>query len=524
MAGYQNRYGEDIRSMVMKQNQNYIKHYDEFGYLKIEKLYGNNSGSEPSTATYEGETETPSQITQREADKEAEFQGGFQIRRGIPKKSTQRERNRMMIEAEAHRQGLKGVAKLVSKGAELAKFVPGLSTGAEVVGSVAELGDALLGDGSCGCGSGKGSKRADVVKKIMKERGVSMIEASKIVKNEGLYKGKSGGNILLKNAERAMKYAEARKAKKELEASKPTGGRGRSGGMNGSRPRTADLPIVGDLTAELNRRRAQFESIKLVKNAKEALEKAEKEKDKSNKFSEKVSLDTLKSKRGIEGQIAKNLIAQQNKLDKLIESLEKMKMTMEDKPAPESASKKSESRVAEASASSSSKTPLDEYKERLRGMTKEERRAELEKSTSKLMERASRPIEGEPAPGELVKDPITGSYKKYGTGKKKRGRPKKVKVMENVDVRMDDMEPMEGGKKRKNKKEKKGESDPTIDKLLGGQLIIKANKGSSMSGGAKRKTSDKMKKRAELVKKLMKERNISLAEASKAIKNEGLSY
>ena len=33
----------------------------------------------------------------------------------------------------------------------------------------------------------KGIKRVDIVKRIMKERGVSMIEASKIVKNEGLY-------------------------------------------------------------------------------------------------------------------------------------------------------------------------------------------------------------------------------------------------------------------------------------------------------------------------------------------------
>ena len=41
-----------------------------------------------------------------------------------------------------------------------------------------------------GVSGGKGgrSKRAEIVKKIMKERGVKMIEASKIVKSEGLYK------------------------------------------------------------------------------------------------------------------------------------------------------------------------------------------------------------------------------------------------------------------------------------------------------------------------------------------------
>jgi hypothetical protein len=32
------------------------------------------------------------------------------------------------------------------------------------------------------------NKRAEIVRKIMKERGVSMIEASKIVKKENLYK------------------------------------------------------------------------------------------------------------------------------------------------------------------------------------------------------------------------------------------------------------------------------------------------------------------------------------------------
>jgi hypothetical protein len=36
-------------------------------------------------------------------------------------------------------------------------------------------------------GQGK-SKRADIVKDVMKKRGCSMIEASSIVKKEGLYK------------------------------------------------------------------------------------------------------------------------------------------------------------------------------------------------------------------------------------------------------------------------------------------------------------------------------------------------
>jgi hypothetical protein len=34
----------------------------------------------------------------------------------------------------------------------------------------------------------KPNKRAEIVKKVMKERGISMINASKAVKAEGLYK------------------------------------------------------------------------------------------------------------------------------------------------------------------------------------------------------------------------------------------------------------------------------------------------------------------------------------------------
>ena len=51
--------------------------------------------------------------------------------------------------------------------------------------------DAISGKGKeCGAGKSGGSRsaRAAIVKKIMKERSVSMIQASKIVKSEGLYK------------------------------------------------------------------------------------------------------------------------------------------------------------------------------------------------------------------------------------------------------------------------------------------------------------------------------------------------
>lgn len=56
------------------------------------------------------------------------------------------------------------------------------------------------------------------------------------------------------------------------------------------------------------------------------------------------------------------------------------------------------------------------------------------------------------------------------------------------------------------------------DKKKGGASIPDKNE----KVGGKRKVSDKMKKRAELVRKIMKERGVKLAEASKIIKKEGL--
>jgi hypothetical protein len=45
----------------------------------------------------------------------------------------------------------------------------------------------MAGCGSTGAGKGGRAARAAIVKKVMAERGVKMIEASKIVKAEGLY-------------------------------------------------------------------------------------------------------------------------------------------------------------------------------------------------------------------------------------------------------------------------------------------------------------------------------------------------
>jgi uncharacterized protein (UPF0210 family) len=77
--------------------------------------------------------------------------------------------------------------------------ISGMGKAAKVEGILAKMGSANLNmtdkraemtppvKGMSGCGDGR-AKRAELVKKIMKERGVKMIEASKIVKDEGLYK------------------------------------------------------------------------------------------------------------------------------------------------------------------------------------------------------------------------------------------------------------------------------------------------------------------------------------------------
>jgi len=68
----------------------------------------------------------------------------------------------------------------------------GRSSGTRYYGTPCGTGGAVSGgrtSGGASSGAGKGgrAKRAEIVKKIMKERGVKMIEASKIVKAEGLY-------------------------------------------------------------------------------------------------------------------------------------------------------------------------------------------------------------------------------------------------------------------------------------------------------------------------------------------------
>lgn len=76
------------------------------------------------------------------------------------------------------------VMKAVEK--KLKKEGRGMSGGKNLSGMT----DRTIGGGASGgamCGDGR-KARAEIVKKVMRERGVKMIEASKIVKAEGLYK------------------------------------------------------------------------------------------------------------------------------------------------------------------------------------------------------------------------------------------------------------------------------------------------------------------------------------------------
>jgi hypothetical protein len=72
-------------------------------------------------------------------------------------------------------------SEVVKKGKDFAK-----RKASEGVRTLADKGVAYLQKKISGAGRGR-SARADIVKKVMKERGCKMIEASKIVKAEGLY-------------------------------------------------------------------------------------------------------------------------------------------------------------------------------------------------------------------------------------------------------------------------------------------------------------------------------------------------
>jgi hypothetical protein len=90
--------------------------------------------------------------------------------------------------SKAEKSVMDAVSKKLGKGKNLSGMTD--KTGGKNLSGMTDMRDKITGiEAKQGVSGGDGRKaRAEIVKKIMKERGVKMIEASKIVKAEGLYK------------------------------------------------------------------------------------------------------------------------------------------------------------------------------------------------------------------------------------------------------------------------------------------------------------------------------------------------
>lgn len=430
MSGYENKYGEDIRNRIMNDNKKYINHYNNFQNIKLDLTYGQFSGSVNSKSSYTGEKNTPKDITQTELEKEMEFQGQgkkeyYEKSGGIMNRRRQMPRSR-----KARNFITKGRRAILETAPEIADALDApeaVKVGLEGLRTLSRLGsgkdkeveEVVEVEGS-GVSGGK-LKRSDIVKKVMKDRGVKMIEASKIVKNEGLYKS----------------------------------GSGRSGGMSKRKKKTAPKKNV---------------SVELDENSK--------------KLSDMLGMSGKGRSGGLKKYKKKELMNNINKLEdnKLKNGIKKHMKGMKYGKGCD---------ICEMNKHLEGKGFWEDFG---RGFM----------SVIKPVASVAKAVLPVVAPG--VGTAAALGMNAIGLGKS-------------------------GGEKKK--KEKKGKEDPVIEKLLGGELIMKTNKGSSMSGGGvsgggvsggkkKRKTSDKMKKRGELVRKIMKERGVKLAEASRIIKSEGL--
>jgi hypothetical protein len=83
--------------------------------------------------------------------------------------------------------------------------------------------------------------------------------------------------------------------------------------------------------------------------------------------------------------------------------------------------------------------------------------------------------------------------------------------------------------KKKNEKEsdKESESDKEeVKRVVGGRRLVDKSQlpGSSMSGMGKKKLNPKMERRMKKVKEIMKEKSMSMIEASKYIKDKKIDY
>lgn len=92
-----------------------------------------------------------------------------------------------------------------------------------------------------------------------------------------------------------------------------------------------------------------------------------------------------------------------------------------------------------------------------------------------------------------------------------------------------------GAKHKKYDYDEKSSSDSECERVIGGsehdrviggrRRVDRVNlPSSSMAGGAKKKPSDKLKKRADKVKEIMKKMNLSMIDASKYVKANNIKY
>ena len=124
------------------------------------------------------------QLRQQIAREERQKYSGMGFREGI--RETQNLYGNMADAAisgydayEAAQKGFSGLPTALQKGADVASAISKDTASAQKAAAEFQKGGARKGDGR--------AARAAIVKQVMAQRGVSMIEASKIVKAEGLY-------------------------------------------------------------------------------------------------------------------------------------------------------------------------------------------------------------------------------------------------------------------------------------------------------------------------------------------------
>lgn len=456
MSGYDTPYGEDIRSQVLNNARKWVNHSDSMFNKPFDLQVNKSAGSVISKPFYTGEFMAPRDITQREADKEVSFMEGNGMSGGFGRYRGPSSRKSRAYSSRGHE-------AIIDVAGEIADELPIpdiAKTGLKGMKLLKDMAKAKRGRGVSGGGLSGGKTRAQIVKEVMKERGCSLPEASKIVKAEGLYqgKGRSGGSRLGQRIKKGIQTG-----KKVVETGKKVGS------------------VVKDIAS-------------LIPN------------EKAKKLAGFLGALGM----GRSGGMKKYKRAEWNKMMEAVEDPKLKKLLKKHKKGMKYGKGCD---VCELNSHLEGKGFWEDFG---RGFMS-----------------VIRPVAGVAKAVLPVVAPGVGTLASMGMDAvglgKSGGKKEDVRADEIEEVK--EVKQLEGGKKkrgRKPKKEKGGKSDPVIEKLLGGALELgKAKTGTDMMTGGKkakkpRKQSEKMKKRGELVKKIMKERGVKLAEASKIIKSENL--